>query len=190
MKKIVFLFITQVFFFLNYSTLAENVKVEVHSLDDIIAFIEKDEKMQKSKESKKSVKSMDNDSRATVCTKSYHSNLRKGADVNFPVHYEILIKDYPLKVIKYIDTWYAIEDFEGEVAWISEINVKKKCGAIVKSYGLIPMYFRPEVQSKVLILLERGSIIKEIECISPEWCRVKINKQTGWVEKKHLWGNI
>jgi SH3-like domain-containing protein len=78
--------------------------------------------------------------REIVCTKSFRSNFRKGPSTNFPIAYEILIRGYPLQVIKYVDTWYAVEDFEGTIAWISEINIKKTCGAIIKTWANACLY--------------------------------------------------
>ena len=130
------------------------------------------------------------DIRKTVCTKSIRSNFRKGPDTNSPIEYEVLVRGYPLKVIKFIDTWYATEDFEGNIAWISQINVKQNCGAIVSSSSLTSVYFAPSVKSKVILSLQKGFIIHSVECLTPKWCSVKINEKTGWVLKENLWGNV
>ena len=130
------------------------------------------------------------DLRKTVCTKSMRSNFRKGPDINSPVEYEVLVRGYPLKVIKFIDTWYATEDFEGNIAWISQINVKENCGAVVKVNGLAFVYFYPSVNSKIVMSLERGFIIRNVECFTKEWCLVMIDDRTGWVLRSEIWGNV
>jgi len=100
------------------------------------------------------------------------------------------VRGYPLKVIKFIDTWYATEDFEGNIAWISQINVKEHCGVIVSSVGLSFVYFSPSAKAKILMSLQRGFIVHSVECFTKEWCSVKIGEKTGWMLRENLWGNI
>ena len=172
-------FITQVFFF--NTSFARLPNANRPSLNDASTQIT----TQNSRS-----KTIKEDIRKTVCTKSIRSNFRKGPDTNSPIEYEILIRGYPLKVIKFIDTWYATEDFEGNIAWISQINVKQNCGAIVASSSLTSVYFTPSVKSKVIISLQKGFIIHKVECLTPKWCSVQINEKTGWVLKENLWGNV
>ena len=150
---------------------------QAFTLDDAITKIENEQK------TKNGV-----DERKIVCTKSFHSNFRKGPDINFPIEYEILKSGYPLRVIKYADTWYAVEDFEGRMAWVGAVNVKAKCGAIVKSGGFASVFFMPNVKSKILFSLERGYILNNINCQTDLWCEVLINKTRGWIQKKDVWG--
>lgn len=182
-KIVIIYFITQAFFFGGQSL--AKVKINQPSLGDLARHVESDSNQNSSV--KKQAKHV-NDARKVVCTKSIRSNFRKGPDVTSPVQYEILVRGYPLRVIKFIDTWYATEDFEGNIAWISQINVKEHCGAIVNSTGLTFVYFSPLVKSKVLMSLQRGFIIHSVECLTEEWCSVKIDEKTGWVLKENLWG--
>lgn len=130
----------------------------------------------------------DKDAGKIVCTKSFHSNFRKGPDINFPIEFEILKSGYPLKVLKYADTWYAVEDFEGRIAWVGRVNIRAKCGGIVKSQGFSSVYFMPNVNSKMLFSLEKGYILHNIECITEKWCKLKIKNKIGWIEKQNVWG--
>jgi SH3-like domain-containing protein len=164
----IFFLITQGFFF-NTNAL---------TLDDAIKNIE----------NTGSKKNDTKDVKKFVCTKSFHSNFRKGPDVNFPIEYEILKSGYPLKVLKYADTWYAVEDFEGRIAWVGSVNVRGRCGAIVKNGGFASVYFMPEVKSKILFSLEKGFILNEIECFTEEWCQIRIKNTKGWIQKKDVWG--
>ncbi len=175
-------FITQVFFFntMQHFAFAGSVSTNQPSLSDVASQIT----------SKSSAKKPINDRRETVCTKSIRSNFRKGPDVASPVQYEVLVRGYPLKVIKFADTWYATEDFEGNVAWISQINIKKNCGAIVVNPALTFVYFSPSVKSKVILSLQKGFIIHTVECLNAKWCSVKINEKTGWILKEHIWGKL
>ena len=180
MKQIcIVYFITQVFFF--NTSLAKLPNTNRPSLSDVSSQITTQSSHKKTP---------NDDTRKTVCTKSIRSNFRKGPDTNSPIEYEVLIRGYPLKVIKFIDTWYATEDFEGNIAWISQINVKQNCGAIVSSSNLTSVYFAPSVKSKVIISLQKGFIIHSVECLTQKWCSVKINEKTGWVLKENLWGNV
>ncbi len=175
-------FITQVFFFtaLQHISTAQSVNLNQPSLSDVSSRIK----------SKSLIKKSANDDRETICTKSIRSNFRKGPDTASPIEYEVLVRGYPLKVIKFIDTWYATEDFEGNVAWISQINTKKNCGAIVVNPTLTFVYFSPSVKSKVILSLQKGFIIHTIECFNRNWCSVKINEKTGWILRENIWGNI
>ena len=190
MKRILFIyFITQVFFFTT-SVLGQKVEINSPSLDDLIVSIENQYQENKIKKQTKKTQLNASDSRETVCTKSFRSNFRKGPNTTFPVEYEILVRGYPLKVIKYVDSWYAVEDFEGVISWISEINVKKNCGAMVKTPGLAFVYLKPSKDAKVMLSLERGFIIHELECWTQEWCRVTVENKKGWMQMQDLWGNL
>ncbi|MFT4967569.1 MAG: SH3-like domain-containing protein [Candidatus Deianiraeaceae bacterium] len=175
------IFITQVFFCNTYA-----VEFDSPSLEDVISSINRVINTQDA-ESKPDISR--NKNMEVVCTKSFHSNFRKGPGTSFPIKFEILVRGYPLKVIKYVDTWYAVEDVDGEVVWVSQINIKKSCGVIVKASGLAFMYIQPARTSKVIMSLERGLIINDLECFGA-WCQVQINKQTGWIERENLWGNV
>lgn len=185
---IVYLFfhlITQVFFF--------ELTAQSSSLDDVISAIEKQViPNQRHKGQNKSSEITKNkyDDRKTVCTKSFRSNFRKGPGINFPIEYEILRSGYPLKVIKNVDTWYAVEDFEGRIAWLGSINVRSKCGAIISKGGFTSIYFAPSTKSKILFSVEKGYIINELECQTAKWCLVTIQNTTGWILKNDIWGNI
>ncbi len=187
---IAIILITQALFYnaFCYNALAGEVKVESPSLDDILSSIE-EQSQKKIAEKQKTTHKMANN-REIICTKSFRSNFRKGPGTTFPIAYEILVRGYPLQVIKYVDTWYATEDFEGTIAWISEINIKKNCGVIVKTHGLTPVYIKPSLKTKVILSLERGFIIDAIECLTKQWCEVEVNNTKGWIQKEHIWGEL
>jgi SH3-like domain-containing protein len=178
--------ITQALFY--SSAFSGNVQVDSPSLDDILSSIDEQSQKKMADKYKNAPKIINN--REIVCTKSFRSNFRKGPSTNFPIAYEILIRGYPLQVIKYVDTWYAVEDFEGTIAWISEINIKKTCGAIIKTHGLTPVYIKPSQQAKIILSLERGFIIHNLECLTKEWCEVEVNNTKGWITKENLWGKL
>lgn len=190
----------QVFFWCSFGWfLVQNVNaVEISSpsLEDIIASIHIEEKPEQNqntrstpKEQPSSTPYIMDDKLEIICTKTNHSNLRKAPGTKFPIEYKVLVSGYPFKVVKTVSGWYGVEDFEGEVSWISEINIKKKCGAIVQNPALTFVYLHPSLESKVMLSLERGFIVHNIECFG-EWCEVKIQNKTGWMEKKDLWGNL
>lgn len=190
--QLILFFKWQVFFWF----FAKNVlalQITNPSIDDIISSIEVEERKTEHSvitvKEKPKVKKIEDDNLEIICTKTNHSNFRKGPDIKFPIEYKLLIVGYPLKVLKSIQGWYGVEDFDGVVAWISEINVKKKCGAIVKNPALAFVYLYPSENEKIIFSLERGFVINNIECFE-KWCKVKIQNKVGWILKSDLWGKL
>ena len=49
------------------------------------------------------------------------------------------------------------------------------------------MFKNKTMFSKPLVVLEKGRLCLISKC-KGEWCKIKVEKYSGWVEKKSLWG--
>lgn len=124
-----------------------------------------------------------------ICTKTNHSNFRKGPGTKFPIEHKIMVPNYPLLVLKEADSWFGVQDFEGTVAWVSQINIKNSCGAIVKTPSVTFAYFHPSKEAKIVFSLQKGYIIPELQC-TLDWCKANIKNKTVWIQRTNLWGKL
>jgi SH3-like domain-containing protein len=51
------------------------------------------------------------------------------------------------------------------------------------------MLQKPNIYSKPLAIIEKGRLCLIIKCKN-NWCKIKVNKFTGWIKKEDLWGKL
>ena len=64
------------------------------------------------------------------------------------------------------------------------------CRACARSLILQDMaeaFSQPDTQSDVLFQSELGVVGKLLQCL-PDWCRVSVEGEKGWLRKSSLWG--
>ena len=107
--------------------------------------------------------------------------------------------DYPIKIFytkKYLpvlvqDKSYnfrKIKDHENNSGWIHISQLSKKKAAIVNIKELL-LFKNPTVYSKPLAILKKGRLCLVKKC-KKDWCKVEVDKFSGWVKKDGLWGRI
>ena len=65
--------------------------------------------------------------------------------------------------------------------------IKKKAALTLNDQVMI--FKNPTVFSKPLAVLEKGRLCLISKCKN-KWCKIKVEKYSGWVKKKNLWGNF
>jgi SH3-like domain-containing protein len=127
-----------------------------------------------------------NEEGAFLCTKSDNVNGRNGPNTNFAIMYKISQVNYPVKVIKKIENWFAVEDFKGDKMWISASNLKSKCGKIIKINHTAEVKIKPDIKSNTILNLGEGFIVNNAKCYQV-WCYIKIDNKKGWILKEKIW---
>ena len=115
-------------------------------------------------------------------------NLRQGPSKDYPVKIFYKKKYLPVLVQDSSDNWRKIKDHENNTGWIHRTQLsKKKSGLTIDDEVII--FKNPTIFSKPLVVLQKGRLCLVSKC-KDKWCKIKVEKYSGWVKKKNLWGNL
>ena len=115
-------------------------------------------------------------------------NLRQGPSKDYPVKIFYTKKYLPVLVFDSSDNFRKIKDHENNTGWIHVSQLSKKKAALVNNDQIV-MFKNSTIFSKPLAVLEKGRLCVILKC-NDEWCKIKTDKYSGWVERKNLWGNL
>ena len=134
------------------------------------------------------IKSKANENLIYLSLKNKKVNLRQGPSFDHPIKLIYKKKYLPLIILDKSDVWRKIQDFENNSGWIHISQLSKKKAAIVSNEELL-VFKNPTVYSKPLVILEKGRLCIIKKC-KEDWCKVEIDKFSGWVKKDGLWGRL
>ena len=115
-------------------------------------------------------------------------NLRQGPSKDYPVKIFYKKKYLPVLVFDSSDNYRKIRDHENNTGWIHVSQLSKKKAALVNNDQMV-MFKNSTIFSKPLVVLEKGRLCVILKC-NDEWCKIKTDKYSGWVERRNLWGNL
>ena len=115
-------------------------------------------------------------------------NLRQGPSFEHPIKILYKKKYLPVLVIDISDNFRKIKDHENNSGWIHISQLSKKKAALTVKDDLL-MLQKPNIYSKPLAIIEKGRLCLIIKCKN-DWCKIKVNKFSGWIKKKDLWGKL
>jgi SH3-like domain-containing protein len=115
-------------------------------------------------------------------------NLRLGPSFKYPVKIFYKKKYLPVLIQDKSENFRKIRDHENNSGWIHISQLSKKKSGINIDQNLI-VFKNPTLYSRPLIILEKGRLCLVIKCKN-EWCKIKVDKYTGWVKKESLWGRL
>ena len=115
-------------------------------------------------------------------------NLRQGPSKDYPVKIFYTKKYLPVLVFDSSDNFRKIKDHENNTGWIHVSQLSKKKAALVNNDQMV-MFKNSTIFSKPLVVLEKGRLCVILKC-NDEWCKIKTDKYSGWVERENLWGNL
>tara|TARA_B110001452_G_C15077980_1_gene376190 strand:+ start:330 stop:788 length:459 start_codon:yes stop_codon:yes gene_type:complete len=115
-------------------------------------------------------------------------NLRQGPSKDYPVKIFYKKKYLPVLIFDSSDNYRKIRDHENNTGWIHVSQLSKKKAALVNNDQMV-MFKNSTIFSKPLAVLEKGRLCVILKC-NDEWCKIKTDKYSGWVERKNLWGNL
>ena len=93
-------------------------------------------------------------------------------------------KNLPILIIRERDNWREIRDIDGAESWMHVSMISNKRTFINKQDQNLLKYKDNNIISAIV---KKGVVGKIINC-DEVFCKVKIKKYKGWVEKKYLWG--
>jgi|TARA_B110000027_G_scaffold131949_1_gene157200 SH3-like domain-containing protein len=115
-------------------------------------------------------------------------NLRQGPSFDYPVKIFYKKKYLPVLVKDTSDNFRKIKDHENNTGWIHRSQLSKKKAALIFDEKVI-MFKNSTIFSKPIAVLEKGRLCLISKC-KGDWCKIKVEKYSGWVKKKNLWGNL
>ena len=115
-------------------------------------------------------------------------NLRQGPSFDYPIKIFYKKKYLPVLVQDTSDNFRKIKDHENNTGWIHRSQLSKKKAALTLDDKVI-IFKNATIFSKPLAILEKGRLCLISKC-KGDWCKVKVEKYSGWIKKKSLWGKL
>ncbi len=121
-----------------------------------------------------------------VSLKGNEGNARRGPSLTHRIDWVFTTAGMPLRVTAEHENWRRVEDAEGMGGWVHYALLSGVRTALVAA-DMAKFYTKPDTQASITFEAERGVTGRLLEC-QPNWCRMNIQGEKGWVEKTALWG--
>ena len=121
-----------------------------------------------------------------VSLKGNEGNARRGPSLTHRIDWVFTKSGMPLRVTAEHENWRRVEDAEGMGGWVHYALLSGVRTALV-TVEMADFRMRPTIGAGVAFQAERGVVGRVLEC-NPDWCRLNIEGEKGWIEKTALWG--
>lgn len=121
-----------------------------------------------------------------VSLKGNEGNARRGPSLTHRIDWVFTTAGMPLRVTAEHENWRRVEDAEGMGGWVHYALLSGVRTAIVTT-AMADFRMKPDDRAAVVFQAERGVIGRLLNC-QPEWCRMNVDGEKGWVQKSSLWG--
>lgn len=121
-----------------------------------------------------------------VSLKGNEGNARRGPSLTHRIDWVFTTSGMPLRITAEHENWRRVEDAEGMGGWV-HYSLLSGVRSILVTAKMADFHDTPDLRAGVAFQAERGVIGRLLECL-PDWCRVKIEGEKGWVQKDALWG--
>jgi len=121
-----------------------------------------------------------------VAVKSDKVNVRAGPGQRFPISWVFQRKNMPVELLAESEQWRKVRDIDGAEGWVQQSLLTGRRGAIVTG-ARRTLWSEPNEDSIPLIVAEPGVQARLLKC-PDAWCQLKIDRDTGWMRREHLWG--
>ena len=112
-------------------------------------------------------------------------NVRYGPSFDYPIKYVYKKRFLPVKIIDKKENFRRIIDHKKNSGWIHRTQLKKSKSLIVMEDKLI--FKKNSRFSEPLIKIQKGRLLFVKKCLL-EWCKVKTDNYSGWIELENVWG--
>ena len=114
-------------------------------------------------------------------------NVRYGPGFDFPVKYVYKKINFPIKQIDKKENFRRIIDVKNNSGWIHVSQLKKNNSVITLNDKVL--FKKPSFFSKPIVKIKKGRLLIIKNCEN-EWCNIKTENFSGWVDKSNLWGFV
>ena len=115
-------------------------------------------------------------------------NLRQGPSSEHPIKIFYKKKYLPVLVQDISENFRKIRDHENNTGWIHVSQLSKRKAGITVDDNLL-VFKNPTLYSKPLVILKKGRLCLIKKC-KDMWCKISVDKYTGWIKKDSLWGRL
>lgn len=130
-----------------------------------------------------------------VSLKSDRVNLRSGPGTDYPTGWVYRRAGLPLEVVKEFEGWRQVRDAEGASGWVLQSLLSGRRTGLVLPWErksgapppIVPVRSGDSESSAVVANVEAG-VIADLHSCDGRWCRVTVDRYSGFVEQKKLWG--
>lgn len=121
-----------------------------------------------------------------VTLKGNEGNARRGPGLTHRIDWVFAREGMPLKITAEYEHWRRVEDADGAGGWV-HYSLLSGVRSVLVSQDMAQAFSQPDEKSDVVFQSEFGVIGKLLQCL-PDWCRVSVEGEKGWVQKSALWG--
>ncbi|MEH7827136.1 SH3 domain-containing protein [Gemmobacter denitrificans] len=121
-----------------------------------------------------------------VTLKTDEGNARRGPGLSHRIDWVFKRAGMPLRVTAEYENWRRVEDQEGLGGWV-HYSLLSGVRSVLVQAELAEFRAAPDSTADVVLRAERGVIARVIAC-TPDWCRLNVQGEKGWVSKAALWG--
>ena len=112
-------------------------------------------------------------------------NVRYGPSFDYPIKYIYKKISLPVQLIDKKENFRRIIDHKKNTGWIHISQLKKSKSLITTSVKIL--FKKPTKYSKPIAKLDTGRLLLIQKC-EKNWCNVKTEKFSGWIDKNNIWG--
>ena len=113
-------------------------------------------------------------------------NVRYGPSFDSPIKYVYKKINLPIKQIDKKENFRRIIDLKNNSGWI-HVSQLKKINSLIPLEDKI-LFKEPSIFSKPLAKIKKGRVLVVIKC-KKDWCKIKSNKNKGWIKTNNIWGS-
>jgi len=121
-----------------------------------------------------------------VSLKGSEGNARRGPGLTHMIDWVFTHEGMPLKVTAEYEHWRRVEDIDGAGGWI-HYSLLSGVRTILVNQDMAQAFATPDLTAQVIYQAKVGVVGKLLQCV-PDWCRVSIEGQKGWMQETDLWG--
>lgn len=121
-----------------------------------------------------------------VTLKTGEGNARRGPGLSHRIDWVFQRAGMPLRVTAEYENWRRVEDQEGLGGWV-HYSLLSGVRSVLVQAELAEFRSAPDTDAEVIARAERGVIGRILQC-NPDWCRLSVEGEKGWVSKAALWG--
>jgi SH3-like domain-containing protein len=121
-----------------------------------------------------------------VTLKGSEGNARRGPGLTHRIDWVFTRAGMPLKITAEYEHWRRVEDADGAGGWI-HYSLLSGVRSVLVTQDMAQAFASPDAASQVVYQSELGVIGKLLQCV-PDWCRISVEGEKGWVRKTALWG--
>ncbi len=121
-----------------------------------------------------------------VTLKGSEGNARRGPGLTHRIDWVFSRTGMPLKITAEYEHWRRVEDVDGMGGWVNYALLSGVRSVLI-TQDMAQAYDSPDDKSEVVYQSELGVIGRLVQCV-PDWCRISVEGQKGWIRKIGLWG--